>query len=69
MSFKSVLCVPLGHRWHPVASDTPYPLLKCGRCGRFREMTTESRDPDGWMARGARGATMSQMMDDPGRRR
>jgi hypothetical protein len=69
MKVAALICVPLGHRWHPVESDTPYSLLECGRCGRLRELTTESRGPEGWMERRTRGATMSQMMDDPGRRR
>jgi hypothetical protein len=69
MKVAALICVPLGHRWHPVESDTPYPLLKCDRCGRLREMTAESRGPEGWMARGARSGAMGQMMDDPDRRR
>jgi hypothetical protein len=69
MTLKAVLCVPLGHRWHPVESDTPFPLLKCDRCGRLRELSAESSSPEGWMARGGRAGTVGQMMDAPGRRR
>jgi hypothetical protein len=68
MKLRAVLCVPLGHHWHPIASDTPYPVLECDRCGRTRELTAESRGPEGWMARGARAGTMRQMMDPRDRR-
>ncbi|HEX5246478.1 MAG TPA: hypothetical protein VFW41_05050 [Gaiellaceae bacterium] len=68
MKIAAVLCAPLGHRWHPIASDTPYPVLECGRCGRTRELTAESSGPEGWMSRGARAGTMRQMMDPRGRR-
>jgi hypothetical protein len=69
VNLKAALCVPVGHKWHPVESDTPYPLLKCDRCGRLRELTTESSGAEGWSARGARSAAMREMMDDPSRRR
>jgi hypothetical protein len=69
MKLAGVLCVPLGHRWHPIESDTTFPVLKCARCDRVRELTAESRGPEGWMTRGARAGTMRQMMDDPTRRR
>jgi hypothetical protein len=68
VSAKALLCVPLGHKWHTVPSDTPYPVLKCDRCGRLTELTSESAGGEGWMERGARLGTMRQMMDPRGRR-
>jgi hypothetical protein len=62
---KAVLCVPLGHRYHPARTDTPYPVLECERCGHMTELTAESSGPEGWMARDARARTMGQMMDVP----
>ena len=69
MSARSILCIPLGHRYHPIESDTPYPVLKCNRCGRLTELTAESSGPEGWMSRGGRAGTMRQMMDPRGPRR
>jgi hypothetical protein len=62
---KALLCVPLGHKWHTARSDTPYPVLECGRCGRLMEMPPESSGGEGLLARGARLGTMRQMMDVP----
>ena len=63
MRVKALLCVPLGHRYHPARTDTPYPVLECERCGYMVEMTAESVSGEGWMARGARRGLMGQMMD------
>ncbi len=59
----AILCVPLGHKWHPARSDTPYPVLECDRCGRLMEMTAESVGGEGWMARGGRRGRMSGFFD------
>jgi hypothetical protein len=69
VSLKAIVCVPVGHRYHPIESDTPFPVLKCDRCGRLTELTAESSGPEGWMARGGRSGSMRQMMDPGGRRR
>lgn len=70
MRVKAVLCVPLGHRYHPARTDTPYPVLECERCGRLTELTAESGGPEGWASRGGRLGLMRQMMDaDPPRPR
>ncbi len=68
MRLKGMICAPVGHRWQPARTDTPYPVLECERCGRVMEMTAESAGPEGWLDRGSRLGTMRQMMD-PGRRR
>jgi len=35
MRLKSVLCVPLGHKWTPDEETTdPTLVLRCERCGR-----------------------------------
>jgi hypothetical protein len=39
MKIKAILCVPLGHHWHTVATSDPFPVLECSRCGRHREVT------------------------------
>jgi hypothetical protein len=53
MSLKALLCVPLGHRWHTDPDSTEaYPLLRCERCGRQRNMGAETRDMTPWTGRG-----------------
>jgi len=69
MSLKGALCVPLGHRYHPARTDTPYPVLECERCGHVMEMTAESSDGESWTARGARSEAASLQMMDPKVRR
>ena len=66
---KAILCVPLGHRWHTSASDTPYPVLECGRCGRLQELTAESTAPETWLARSGRASRMARMQYDGTQRR
>jgi len=63
MNARAILCVPLGHKWHTARSDTPYPVLECGRCGRLRELTAESGDPEGWMERSGRSGRMGGLFD------
>ena len=42
MKIGAILCVPLGHRWHTVATTGPVadpnPVLECSRCGRRRDV-------------------------------
>lgn len=61
--------MPLGHKYHPARTETPYPVLECERCGRLMEMTAESSGPEGWMSRGGRAGTIRQMMNPGGPRR
>ena len=54
MSFKAILCVPLGHRWHEAADIVEtYPVLRCQRCGRLRNMGAETRGFTPWTGRGS----------------
>ncbi|HKT44267.1 MAG TPA: hypothetical protein VJQ85_05655 [Gaiellaceae bacterium] len=70
MRSVALLCVPIGHKWRPARTDTPYPVLECERCGRLMEMTAESMGAEGWTSRGARRGMMRQMFDaDPPRPR
>jgi hypothetical protein len=43
VTWKAIICVPLGHRWAE-ASDVSetYPVLRCRRCRRLRELTPET---------------------------
>lgn len=41
MKIRAILCVPLGHRWHTVATGDPFAVLECSRCGRRREVTED----------------------------
>ena len=54
MNAKAILCVPLGHHWE---TDTELfesePILRCTRCGRHRDMGTETRGVTPWTGRGA----------------
>jgi hypothetical protein len=63
MQAKALLCVPLGHKWHTARTDTPYPVLECERCGRLRELTAESGDPEGLFERAGRSARMGGLQD------
>jgi hypothetical protein len=48
MKLSAVLCVPLGHKWAPLAeSDSPEPVMQCRRCGRtgtFSETTRSTKN-------------------------
>ena len=54
MNLKALLCVPLGHKWReaPDVVET-YPVLRCKRCGRLRNMGEETRGFTPWTARGS----------------
>jgi hypothetical protein len=54
VNLKALLCVPLGHKWAE-ATDVveTYPVLRCGRCGRLRNMGAEARGVTPWTGRGA----------------
>ena len=52
MQVKAALCVPLGHRWTTASeSFDAEPLLHCTRCGRTRDMGSETRDMTPWTGR------------------
>jgi hypothetical protein len=54
MNLKAVLCVPLGHRWSEAADVVEsYPVLRCKRCGKLRNMGGETRGFTPWTARGS----------------
>jgi hypothetical protein len=52
MNLKALLCIPLGHKWAE-ATDVveSYPVLRCRRCGRLRNMGDETRDVPPWTGR------------------
>jgi hypothetical protein len=54
VNLKAVICVPLGHKWTE-ATDTfeSYPVLRCSRCGRLRNVGGETRDVTPWTGRSA----------------
>jgi hypothetical protein len=69
MNLKGILCVPLGHKWGeaPDAVET-YPVLRCKRCGRLRNMGDETRGFTPWTARGSsETGHMSGRVGDAGR--
>lgn len=55
--------MPLGHKYRPARTDTPYPVLECERCGRLTEMTAESSGPEGMFERGGRLGRMGGFQD------
>jgi hypothetical protein len=43
VTWKAIVCVPLGHRWAEAADvNETYPVLRCRRCRRLRELTPET---------------------------
>jgi hypothetical protein len=54
VTLRALLCVPLGHKWReaPEIVDT-YPVLRCKRCGKRRNMSDETRGFTPWTARGS----------------
>jgi hypothetical protein len=52
MNVKALLCVPLGHKWGE-ATDVvaTYPVLRCKRCKRLRNMSDETRGVTPWTGR------------------
>jgi hypothetical protein len=52
MNLKALVCVPLGHKWAE-ATDLveTYPVLRCRRCGRLRNMSDATRDVSPWTGR------------------
>jgi hypothetical protein len=54
VTLRALLCVPLGHKWReaPEIVET-YPVLRCKRCGKRRNMSDETRGFTPWTARGS----------------
>jgi hypothetical protein len=52
VTLRALLCVPLGHKWReaPEIVET-YPVLRCKRCGKRRNMSDETRGFTPWTAR------------------
>jgi hypothetical protein len=47
-----LLCVVLRHRWREAPDiHEPYPVLRCTRCGRLRELASGTSDPLSWTGR------------------
>jgi hypothetical protein len=69
MNFKAVLCLPLGHKWREAPDVVEsYAVLRCQRCGRLRNMSSETRGFTPWTARGASPTgSMSGRAADDGR--
>jgi hypothetical protein len=46
MKAAALLCIPLRHRWReaPDIHET-YPVLRCTRCGKLRELADGTGDP------------------------
>jgi hypothetical protein len=56
VSLKSLLCVPLGHKWAEAGDIVEtYPVLRCKRCGRLRNMGDETRGFTPWTGRSPSG--------------
>ena len=52
VNLKALACVPLGHKWAEATGVVEtYPLLRCRRCGRLRNMSSETRGFTPWTAR------------------
>ena len=66
VSLRALLCVPLGHQWSeaPELVET-YPVLRCRRCGKLQNMSSETRGVTPWTAR--RGSPTGRMSGGVGR--
>jgi hypothetical protein len=54
MTLRALLCVPLGHKWREATElVATYPVLRCWRCGKLRNMGDETRGFTPWTARGS----------------
>jgi hypothetical protein len=66
VNVKAVLCVPLGHKWGEATGVVEtFPVLRCARCGRLRNMSGETRGFTPWTARNA--SPTGRMSDQVGR--
>ncbi len=64
MNARVVICVLAGHRWTEASEiHESFPVLRCRRCRRLQELTTESQLPEGWNERSARGTRAGWLMD------
>jgi hypothetical protein len=70
VSLKALLCVPLGHKWGEATDIVEtYPVLRCKRCGRLRNMGDETRGWTPWTARTpSASGTLSGRVGRDGRR-
>jgi len=61
---RAVICIVAGHRWREAADVyETFPVLRCRRCGRRRELAAETQRPEGWLERSGRGARAGELRD------
>ena len=64
MNLKVIVCVVAGHRWSEAQDEyEPFPVLRCRRCGRERELAPGTMGPEGWLEREGRAARADRFMD------